>query len=85
MVLFKEELGLEPVIAGCALIALQCIIPVGHAARWNCFMHEVRVEVHQLRVRIRRVEHAREVECFVVLAASDTTARIEAKDLLQAL
>ena len=48
-------------------------------------MYEMRIQEHQLWVFRRWIKHSWKVECFVLLTSRDTTARFEAKHLLQAL
>ena len=48
-------------------------------------MHTVWVQIHQRWVCTLWVEHAREVQCLVVLATGDSTIGLKVKHLLEAL
>lgn len=74
MVLIKEERVWKLVIPRCPLIAPQCLTPFLRSQRWNSFIDEVRIKIHELRVVASWVEHAGEVERLIVLSTSDTAA-----------
>ena len=67
-----------------SLSSRQRVNPVLCTHAWYRFVHKVWVKIHQLWISTSWIKHPCKVQSLVILSASDATAWIKAKDLLEA-